>query len=240
MYYRSPHSRRATRTAVLCLIDVDDDGDLDLAESRGPAVHWLKNGLDEGGDLEFSENLVEPWTAGGNGVFGASPCGGAGVVFVPSDPMLPVRWNTFVELLEGFAYSADMPELPRGQDLRLVDLDGDGKLDLVMALPNGVQWFKNTAAPSTITLDMPVLDTLCLSGPAVVLPTAEPSGGRWYGQQIFDQQLFRGNIFVPTMLPLTHVVYAPEGCPLAESASIRLIDRPTILYDHSGCALLRR
>lgn len=211
------------------LIDVDGDGDLDLAESRGPAVHWLRNDLDEGGALEFSENLVEPWTAGGSGVFGASPCGGAAVVFVPSDPQLPVRWNTYVELLNGFPYSSDLPTLPRGQDLRLVDLDGDGKLDLVMALANGVQWFKNSAAPSTLTLDLPVLDTLCLAGPAVPLPDASPSGGRWYGQHVFDQQLFRGNVFVPALLPLTHVVYSPEGCPLAESGSIRLIDRPTIL-----------
>ncbi|MCB0770192.1 MAG: VCBS repeat-containing protein [Flavobacteriales bacterium] len=211
------------------LIDVDNDGDLDLAESRSPSVHWLRNDLDEGGELDFSENLVEPWTTGGTGVFGASPCGGAGVVYVPSDPDLPVRWNTYVDLLEGFPYSNDQPDLPRGQDLRLADLNGDDRLDLIMVLPNGVKWFPSTAGPSPETLELPVLDTLCLSGMAVELPDALPANGRWYGEQVFGSLLMRGNILEPTHLPLVHVVHTPEGCPLAGSSNMRLIDRPTIL-----------
>jgi hypothetical protein len=151
------------------------------------------------------------------------------VVYVPSDPDLPVRWNTYVDLLEGFPYSNDQPDLPRGQDLRLADLNGDDRLDLIMVLPNGVKWFPSTTRPSPETLELPVLDTLCLSGMAVELPDAAPTDGRWYGQQVFGSLLMRGNILEPTHLPLVHVVHTPEGCPLAEASTIRLIDRPTIL-----------
>ncbi len=212
------------------LIDVDADGDLDLAESRGPAVHWLRNDLDEGGDLSFVENQVESWTSSGNGVFGASPCGpGATVVFVPSNPDLPVRWNAYLPVLKGFGYSNDLPLLPRGSDLLLTDLNGDGKDDLVMAVANGVLWFPNTLPDApTEQLFLPVLDTLCVNAPPLVLPEAVPEGGRWYGAQISNNMLFRGNIGVTMDLPVVHSVYAEEGCPLAASASIRLIDGPVI------------
>lgn len=211
------------------LIDVDADGDLDLAESRGPAVHWLRNDLDEGGELSFVEVQVESWTTSGNGVFGPSPCGpGAAVVFVPANPALPVRWNAYLPLLNGFSYSNDLPQLPRGADPMLADLNGDGKDDLVLLLPNGVSWFPSALSTESTELVLPVLDTLCVNGPATELPTAAPSGGRWYGQQISNNMLFRANIGATMDLPVVHAAYAEQGCPLAAATSIRLIEGPVI------------
>ena len=211
------------------LIDVDGDGDLDLAESRGPSVHWLKNGLDEGGVLDFGENVIETWTSSGNGVFGTSPCGiGSAVVFVPGNPSLPVRWNSYLPELEGFPYSNDLPALPRGLNVLLADLNGDGKDDLVMTLNDRVVWYPNTLVPFSGVLELPVLDTLCVIGDPVPLPDAVPAGGRWYGSQISNDLLFRSNLGATMDLPMVHAVYAEEGCPMASSTSIRLIQAPVV------------
>ena len=212
------------------LLDVDGDGDLDLAESRGSAVHWLKSGLNEGGVLDFSEHLIEPWTTSGNGVFGSSPCGvGASVVYAPGNPALPMRWNAYVPLLNDFSYSNDVAALPRGNNMVLADLDNDGKEDLVMNLPNGTYWFPNIIEAPTELLILPALDTVCLGGPPVDLPTASPAGGQWYGTQVLGTQLFRSNITSAQLLPLVHVVYADQGCPMSDATSIRLIEAPQIL-----------
>ena len=216
--YRSPQ-----------VIDVDGDGDLDLAESRGPSVHWLRNDLDEGGVLTFEENVIEAWNTSGNGMFSASPCGlGAAVVFVPQNPALPVAWNSYLPELNGYAYSQPIPSLPRAARILLTDLNGDGKDDLVASLENGVSWFANTIDPASGSLELPVLDTLCVSGPPVALPDASPAGGAWYGWQISNNLLFRGNIGVTTDHPMVHAVYADQGCPMAQATAIRLIQGPVI------------
>lgn len=212
------------------LLDADGDGDLDIAESRGSAVHWMQNGLNEGGILDFTEHLIEPWTTSGNGVFGPSSCGiGALVVYAPGNPALPMRWNAYVPLLDDFSYSNDLPTLPRGNNMVLADLDNDGKEDLVMNLPNGTFWFPNTLTTPTEELVLPALDTMCLGGPPIDLPTASPSGGQWFGTQVWGTQLFRSNITSAQLLPLVHVVYADEGCPLSDATSIKLIVAPQIL-----------
>lgn len=212
------------------LLDADGDGDLDIAESRGSAVHWMQNGLNEGGVLDFTEHLIEPWTTSGNGVFGRSSCGvGASVVYAPGNPTLPMRWNAYVPLLNDFSYSNDLLTLPRGNNMVLADLDNDGKEDLVMNLGDGTYWFPNIIEPPTEPLELPMLDTMCLGGPPIDLPTGNPSGGQWFGTQVWGTQLFRSNITSAQLLPLVHVVYADGGCPLSGATSIKLIDAPQIL-----------
>lgn len=211
------------------LMDVDGDGDMDLAESRGPALHWLRNDLDEGGVLTFTERAIEPWTSSGNGIFAPAFCGiGASVVFVPSNPNLPVRWNSYLPVLNGFTYSNDLPTLPRGQDLLLADLNGDAKDDLVMTTNDGLVWFPSTITPPTTELQLPVLDTLCVGGTPVALPEAIPAGGRWFGVQVSNNLLFRANIGITVDHPLVHSAYELNGCPLEEATSIRLINGPVI------------
>src|SRR5690606_7521245 len=84
------------------LIDVDGDGDLDLAEAGQGVVQWAQNRLNEGmpGD-PFTLREIEPFTGAGIGAFGPTGCGsGASVVYIPSNPSLPVRWSTYLPAIQ--------------------------------------------------------------------------------------------------------------------------------------------
>lgn len=211
------------------LMDVDADGDLDLVEARGSAVHWLRNVLDEGGAIEFEENVIEPWTTSGDGALGRTACSsGASFVYVPNNPNLPVRWNSYVPLLGDFLYSNDIPAVPRGRRPMLADLNGDANDDLVMVVNDELVWYAATMADDGTTLELPTMDTLCLGGAPVQLATATPAGGRWYGQQIFNGVLHRGNLPGTMDLPTVHAVYQEGGCPMAAESSIRVIQGPEI------------
>lgn len=212
------------------LLDVDADGDLDIGEVLGNAVHWLRNDLDEGGSVTFTEHVIEPWTTNGKGAFGTSICSaGACLVYVPNDPGLPVRWNSYLAELGDFAYSNDLPSIPRGRSPLLADLNGDGRDDLVMEVDDALFWFPNQVTSGNITLELPSIDTLCRAGDPVPLPAATPAGGRWYGQQIFNGLLFRSNLPESMDLPVVHAVYPEGGCPLAQVDSIRIIEGPVII-----------
>ncbi|MBX2974195.1 MAG: VCBS repeat-containing protein, partial [Flavobacteriales bacterium] len=211
------------------LMDIDNDGDLDIGETRGSAIHWLRNRLDEGGVLSFEENVIEPWTSNGDGAFGRSICSdGACLVYVPNNPSLPVRWSSYLPLLGDLAFSNDLPALPRGRRPLLADFDGDGRDDLLMEVDQQLTWFKATMTRDDAALELPLIDTLCLAGAPVALPEATPAGGRWYGQQIANGLLFRSNLPGTMDLSAVHAAYPEGGCPLAGAASIRVIQGPQI------------
>ncbi|MCC6541743.1 MAG: T9SS type A sorting domain-containing protein [Flavobacteriales bacterium] len=211
------------------LMDIDADGDLDLGEARGSAVHWLRNVLDEGGVLAFEEQVIAPWTTSGNGVFGRSTCGtGASMVYVPNNPVLPVQWNTYVHLLNGFPESHAIMDVPRGSGLLLADLDGDDREDLLLQEGNALRWYANELDTTGAELELPLLDTLCLSGAPVALPTVEPAGGQWYGHQVFNGMLYRANLLMTTDLQVVHAVFPEGNCPLAATTNVRVIQGPEI------------
>lgn len=217
-FYRTPQ-----------LLDIDGDGDLDLGEARGSSVHWLRNLLDEGGVLAFEENVVAPWTTSGDGAFGRTTCSaGASLFFVPNNPGLAPKWNSYVPLLDDFAYSNDLPALPRGRSPLLADFNGDGNDDLVMEVNGQLLWFANTIVDTLVELVLPMMDTLCLAGAPVALPAATPEGGQWYGTQVSNGLLFRSNLSGTMDLPVVHAVYPDGGCPIAAATAIRVIERPTI------------
>lgn len=211
------------------LIDVDGDGLLDLAEARGSSVHWLRNLSDEGGVLAFEEHVVANWTTSGDGAFGRTSCStGASLFFVPNNPALAPRWNTYVPLLEDLAYSQELPSMPRGRRPLLADFNADGNDDLVMEVNGQLTWFANTLVDTLVELQLPTMDTLCLSGAPVALPAATPGGGQWYGTQIANGLLFRNNLSGTMDLPVVHAVYPEGGCPVAAATAIRVIERPSI------------
>ncbi|MGV3637432.1 MAG: T9SS type A sorting domain-containing protein [Flavobacteriales bacterium] len=212
------------------LLDVDNDGDLDIGEARGSAVHWMRNVLDEGGVVSFEENVIEPWFTAGDGAFGRSLCSaGAFLVYVPNNPSLPVRWNSYVDELGSLPYSSDLPSVSRGRRPLLADFNADGRDDLVLVVDNAIVWFENLITSDEVTLTLPTFEPLCLNGDPVELPDATPAGGKWYGQQISNDLLFRSNLPGTMELAAVHAVYPGTGCPLAATATIPLIEGPRIL-----------
>lgn len=212
------------------LIDVDNDGDLDLAEASNTSVHWASNPLGEGGVWgEFIDHTLEPFDSAGRGMFGHNGCGNhTTLIFVPANPGLPVRWSAWVNELEGFAYRADLTAVPRGSSTLLADLNGDGRDDLVLGYPNGTKWFASLLNEASTVLTLPAFGTLCLQGAPLNMPDAEPAGGRWSGQWVDQNILYRSNLAGTGTYPLANTYYETEGCPVAALTSIDIVNGPTV------------
>lgn len=211
------------------LIDVDGDGDLDLAEAGSTGVQWAENRL--GDQLPFESFFVhqlEPFTTAGKGWFGRIGCEGVSVVFVPGNPNLPVQWRSFLPAINGFAPAQELNGIPRGQHLRLADLDTDGRSDLFMATGGGLRWFASEATLSDSPVELPSFSLHCRTGPALELPAAVPTGGQWSGTWIDGDLFHRANAPADMEVPLTYTAYEGEHCPVGGQASILLIDGPTI------------
>lgn len=210
------------------LIDVDGDGDLDIAEANGLAVQWVENRLNtpEG---NFRINVVAPFTSAGNGQFANLGCSAsAGVVFVPSNPGLPVRWSNHIPAIEGFAPRKSLQDVQRGLHPRLADMDGDGRPDLILVRAGGAEWHPNALVPATTEVQVPVFDSLCIKGPSVLLPAALPEGGEWTGRWIQNGELFRSNASATGDEPLDYTFYEEAGCPVGDRAFIHLVTGPTV------------
>ncbi len=210
------------------LIDVDGDGDLDLAEANGLVVQWVENRLNTTAG-NFAIQLVAPFTTAGAGQFAQLGCNGsAGVVFVPSYPGLQPRWSNHLPGIEGFAPHQILPGVERGLYPRLADLDGDGRPDLILVRSDGALWHPNTLQPPTTEVLVPQFDTLCIQGPSVPLPEALPQGGSWSGTWVQNGQLFRSNATTTVDHPLDYTFYEEGGCPVGDRARIHLVTGPTV------------
>jgi hypothetical protein len=210
------------------LIDVDGDGDRDLAEANNLSVQWAENRMNESVG-NFTIRILEPFTTGGTGAFGELGCGGVGVVYIPSNPALPVRWSNYLSAIFRFAPRADLLDVSRAAVATLADLNGDGKDDLVMSdATSGASWYANILQPATTEVILPELDTLCIFGPEVVLPPAIPSNGQWSGSWVVDNVLYRSNASGTGNYPLSYTLYEPQGCPVGDRAFMRLLSGPTI------------
>lgn len=209
------------------LLDVDGDGDLDLAEANSIAVQWAENRLDLQGDMAV--RVLEPFTTGGAGRFAPLGCDlSAGVVFVPSNPTLPVRWGQHLASIDGFAPRIPLQGVDRGQHVRLADLNGDDRPDLIMVRPDGAFWHPNTLLPATTEVTVPAFDTLCIFGPAVELPAAQPNGGQWTGPWVQGDVFIRSSVPGEGEYPVAYSFYEPQGCPVGDRAWLPLISGPTI------------
>ncbi|MEZ4806531.1 MAG: T9SS type A sorting domain-containing protein [Flavobacteriales bacterium] len=212
------------------LIDVDGDGDLDLAEAGQSAVQWAENRMDEGLQFDqFTIHPLEPFTSAGQGMFGRVGCtGGASLVFVPSNPQYAVRWSTYLPTINGFAPSTDLQGVPRGTDLVLTDLNGDGLDDIVLGTIFGLQWYRSEVVPPTTLVELPTFDTLCKAGPAIALPPALPTNGSWSGTWVNDGLFYRANVSGIQDVPLAYTANEEQGCAIGDLAVVRVIDGPTV------------
>lgn len=209
------------------LIDVDGDGDLDLAEATQGAVHWAANEVGEGGAWNiFTEQVLEEVWTSGQGVFGTVGCEGVSLLYMPANPFLPVRWSSWLGNLGTFGYRTELTDLPRGTAPMLADLNGDGRNDLLIERNGDLAWHPSLAVPATTDLLLPELAPHCVFGAPLPLPPAEPTGGRWSGQWVDMDILYRINLGTNTDLPLAHTYYEPTGCPVAEVDTMLLLTGP--------------
>ena len=212
------------------LIDVDGDGDLDIAEAHQTVVQWAENRLSENIPFnEFTIRVIEPFMTAGIGDLADLGCDeGASVVFVPSDPGLPVRWSTYLNSISRFAPRRDLPAIARGQQLLLADMNGDGRADILVRNATGLLLYLNEIEPATTQLQMPVFDTVCVAGPSIALPDAIPSGGIWSGTWVTNNTFHRSSVGGTSTVPLAYTWYEPAGCPVAAISSMRVITGPQI------------
>lgn len=211
------------------LVDVDGDGDLDIAEAGTSGIQWAENRISQLPPFEpFTIHQLEPFTTAGKGWFGRIGCEGVSVVFVPGNPQLPVQWRSFIPAINGFAPAQELSGIPRGQHLRLADLNADGRDDLFMATNWGLRWYASEATVSNSTVELPSFGTHCRTGPALELPAALPEGGQWSGTWIEGNLLHRANAPTGMGIPLTYTAYEEEHCPVGGLSSIPLINGPDI------------
>lgn len=210
------------------LIDVDGDGDLDIAEANGTSVQWVENRLNTPTG-NFKIQLLAPYTSGGIGKFGLLGCNSsAGVVFVPSNPTLPVNWSHHLPDIEGFAPRVELPDVPRGQHPLLADLNGDGRPDLILVHASGTMWYPNVLSPATTVVVTPEFSTHCIQGPPLELPEVLPTTGAWSGNWVYNGSLYRSNATTSIDVPLDYTLYEEEGCPVGDRSTLSLIDGPVL------------
>lgn len=213
------------------LIDVDGDGDLDLAEAGFPDVYWLENQVQEGGVLPpLTPHQLSAWDTAGPGAFGELGCGaGAGYVVSPLNPAEAPRFAHWLEALGAFSYPNAAPALAQvGTVALMADISGDGRDDLLSLV--GGEWvlFLNELQPAVEEVVCPALPALCKWGPEVPLPEAQPAGGRWSGPGVVDDQLLRMMLPGSGDFSLGYTVYGAGGCAAAATASVTVVEQPLL------------
>ncbi|HRH38132.1 MAG TPA: VCBS repeat-containing protein, partial [Flavobacteriales bacterium] len=218
------------------LMDVDNDGDLDLAEVRSFTVHWAENHLDEGGVMSpFTEHMLEEWEVAGPGSFANMGCNEkAGVVFVSANPMVPVSWAAWVNELNDFAYRTEVVGVDRGTDPLLADLNNDGRDDLVLNSDVGVLVYFNALLPAVTEAVLPQLHPLCMYGDPFPLPDASPLGGHWSGARVYNDVLDRGSLPGTGSYAMGYAAYETAGCPFGAAADLFVAIEPTITPNIGG------
>ncbi len=210
------------------LIDVDGDGDLDLAEAGTSGIQWAENRISIMPPFEpFTVHQLEPFMTAGKGRFGHIGCEGVSLVFVPSNPQLPVQWRSFLPAINGFAPAQALNSIPRGQNLRMADLNADGREDLFMAHNWGLRWYAAEAVATTTPVELPDLDIFCRTGPAIELPAATPLNGQWSGTWVGDGLFHRANAPAGNV-SLAYTFYEENNCPVGGLTSISLINGPEV------------
>jgi len=212
------------------LIDVDGDGDLDIAEAGSSVVQWAENVLNTAPQFDaFITHVLQPFTSAGKGSFGSVGCGaGATVVYVPSNPQLPVNWDTYLVATNTFTGSVELQNVPRGANLILADVNADGRDDIILTTSVGAELYASVVEPPSTIIELPTFETFCKSGPPVQLPQGIPADGNWSGPGVTNGLFYRSNIGFQTDVAVAYTVREEQGCPVAGLADLHVVPAPIV------------
>lgn len=210
------------------VLDVDGDGDMDLANAANHFMQWWKF------PLQGEEPYVLGALVGGNtpefsrrGYTARLGCGpGASMLWTDSISQ-PVKWVTYDAVLGGFGPVGNLSELPSFLEIGAGDIDGDGREDLVLWHDEvHLAWFRSNIQPSIVEVELAPFDTLCNAPVPYQLVQAQIEGGTWSGMGV------QGEYFIPDGhgdVDLFYTILDPEfGCPHTVAGTIRVISVPTV------------
>lgn len=161
------------------VVDVDGDGDLDLANATNHVMSWVD--FEPGEDGIVAPQAVSGTTTSLYRTGWTIPLGcGAGASMLWTDSISePVQWTTYDPLLEGFGPVSVLPDLPSFRAIRSGDVNGDAKEDLILWHDdNNLTWYPNTLEPIDVVLNLG-FDLVAYNGPPEDLVGGSPEGGEY-------------------------------------------------------------
>lgn len=212
------------------VVDVDGDGDLDLANATNHVMSWVD--FEPGVDGIVAPQAVSGTTISLHRTGWTIPLGcGAGASMVWTDSISePVQWTTYDPVLAGFGPVSVLPDLPSFQAIRSGDMDGDAKEDLILWYGGvNLSWYGNNILGSTQEVIISPFDTLCNAPVPYLLDHAQQAGGTWSGEGV------EGDTFTPFGAGEFELFYTVlnelSGCPVSGSRSVEVIEVPMVISD---------
>ncbi|MCB0810606.1 MAG: hypothetical protein KDB96_15120, partial [Flavobacteriales bacterium] len=198
------------------VLDLDGDGDMDIAKRNGIGVQWMRNN-GNGAFPDFSLEHLQGGQWSYDHAFGNFGCGGGTEVFWSTGTPEQFKWSSWSDALDDLTPAAVLDQLPSSQMsvLQVGDLNGDGLDDIIVQQADSLCWMPSLPTVQPLPVIAPELDTLCGSSGTYVLP----AGGEWWFDGYVTQAIPAGQV-LGTTDTLVFLVEDSAGCVSADHATL--------------------